>query len=43
VGIVRVLSSGFSSLIMRRASRKILFIVCMAIIATGNLILVPVF
>ena len=39
VGIVRVLSSGFSCLVMGNASRKILYMVCMAIITTGNLIL----
>jgi len=36
VGIVRVLSSGFSSLIMKNASRKILFIICMLVVALGN-------
>ena len=39
VGIVRVFSSVCSSYLMRTASRKILFIVCMSIIAFGNLII----
>ena len=39
VGTVRVLSAGFSSLIMKRASRKILFTVCIAVLAVGNVLL----
>ena len=37
VGIVRVISSCFSSFIMRWAPRKILFMICMLIVMLGNL------
>ncbi len=39
VGIVRVISSAFSSLIMRKAHRKMLFMICMSITVTGNVLI----
>ena len=37
VGLVRLLASCFSSLIMRWASRKFLYMACMSVVALGNL------